>query len=153
LITDLITAETASGIRPNRALYGQTAFNKRGISYEAQTTSTAFGQIAALNLQQLAMRLIVDEVRVDRARYQSAAAAKTEIVSNLVFAFFAEAGVDTEDPSHFKRFVSNFDADQGGGRVRVYIQQISSKLVAITVEHYSKIVATFTTGVRKWTIS
>lgn len=153
LLTDLITAETATGIRPNRVLYGQTAFNKRGISYEAQTTSTAFGQIAALTLPEIAARLMVDEVRVDRARYQNAAATKAEIVSNLVLAYFAESGVDTEDPSHMKRFVSEFDGEQGGGRVRVYVQQLSSKLVGITVEHYSKIVATFTTGIRKWTIS
>ncbi len=43
--------------------------------------------------------------------------------------------------------------EQGGGLIRVYVQQISSKLVAITVEHYSKIVVTFATGIRKWTVS
>jgi hypothetical protein len=61
--------------------------------------------------------------------------------------------VDTEDPSHIKRFVSSFSAEQGGGFVRVYMQQISSKLVALTVEHYSKIIVTYSAGIRKWTIS
>jgi hypothetical protein len=149
----LITATNATGIRPNRVLYGDTAFNKRGLSYEGQTGSTAFGQVAALNLDQLAGRLMVDRVMVSRERYQSTASAKSEIVSNLVFAFFAEDGVDTEDPSNIKRFVSSFSAEQGGGLVRVYTQQISSKLVAITVEHYSKIIVTFSTGIRKWTVS
>jgi hypothetical protein len=143
LLTDLITATTATGVRPNRVIYGDTAFNKRGLSYEAQTTSTAFGQIAALSIEQIAQRLMVDR----------GAAAKTEILSNLVIAFFAQDGVDTEDPSHIKRFRSAFDAEQGGGFLRVYVQQISSKLVAITIEHYSKIVVTFSTGIRKWTIS
>jgi len=65
----------------------------------------------------------------------------------------AEDGVDTEDPSNVKRFVSSFSAEQGGGLVRVYSHQISSKLVAITVEHYSKIIVTFSSGIRKWTVS
>ena len=150
---DLITATTATGVRPNRILYGDTAFYKRGLSYEGQTGSTAYGQIAALNLDQLATRLMVDKVMVSKERYQSGASAKSEIVSNLVLGFFAEDGVDTEDPSNIKRFVSSFSAEQGGGLVRVYVQQISAKLVALTVEHYSKIIVTYSGGLRKWTIS
>ncbi len=102
---------------------------------------------------QLAARLMVDKVVISRERYQSSASAKSEIVSNLIFGFYAEDGVDTEDPSNVKRFVSNFSAEQGGGLVRVYSQQISSKLVALTVEHYSKIIVTFSSGIRQWTIS
>ena len=153
LKNDLLTATTATGVRPNRILYGDTAFNKRSLSYEGQSGATAFGQVAALNLDQLAARLMVDKIMVSRERYQSGAAAKSEIVSNLIFAFYAEDGVDTEDPSNIKRFVSAFDAEQGGGLVRVYMQQISAKLVALTVEHYSKIIVTYTGGIRKWTIS
>jgi len=154
LKTDLLTATNASGIRPNRILYGDTAWNKRGLSYEGQlSTSTAYANIAAMTPDQLAARLMVDKVMLSRERYQTSASAKSEIVSNLVFAFYAEDGVDTEDPSNIKRFVSSFNAEQGGGLVRVYVQQISSKLVAITVEHYSKIVVTFATGIRKWTVS
>jgi len=67
-----------------------------------------------MNLDQLASRLMVDKVLVSRERYQSSASAKSEIVSNLVFAFYAEDGVDTEDPSNVKRFVSSFSAEQGG---------------------------------------
>jgi len=154
LKNDLLTATSTTGIRPNRILYGDTAFNKRSLSYESQSgTSTAFGMIAALNLDQLASRLLVDKVMVSRERYQSSASAMSEIVSNLVFGFFAEDGVDTEDPSNIKRFVSSFAPEQGGGLVRVFVQQISAKLVAITVEHYSKIVVTYSGGIRKWTIS
>ncbi len=153
LKNDLLTATSVSGIRPNRILYGDTAFNKRSICYENQSGATAFAQVAALNLQQLAARLMVDEVRLSRERYQVGATAKSEILSNLVFAFYAEDGVDTEDPSNLKRFVSNFSAEQGGGLVRVFVQQISSKLVSLTVEHYSKIVVTYSGGIRKWTIA
>jgi hypothetical protein len=153
LKNDLITATTTSGIRPNRILYGDTAFNKRSLSYESQVGATAYGQVAALNLDQLAARLMVDKVMVSKERYQSGTSAKSEIVSNLVFAFFAEDGVDTEDPSNTKRFVSSFSAEEGGGLVRVFVQQISAKLVAITVEHYSKIIVTYPGGIRMWTIS
>jgi len=152
LKTDLITATTATGVRPNRVLYGDTAFNKRSISYDAQNNAGGYAA-AGMNLDQLASRLMVDKVLVSRERYQSSASAKSEIVSNLVFAFYAEDGVDTEDPSNVKRFVSSFSAEQGGGLVRVYSHQISSKLVAITVEHYSKIIVTFSSGIRKWTVS
>lgn len=153
LKNDLITATTATGIRPNRILYGDTAFNKRSLSYEAQINATAYAGVSNLSLTELAARLMVDEIQISKERYQSAAAAKSEIVSNLIFALYAQDGVDTEDPSNLKRFVSEFDSEQGGGRVRVYVQQISSKLVAITVEHYSKVVVTYSGGLRKWTIS
>lgn len=153
LKNDLITATTATGIRPNRILFGDTAFNKRVLSYEAQQNATAYAGVGNLNLQQLAARLMVDEIQVSKERYQSAAAAKSEIVSNLIFAFYAQDGVDTEDATNLKRFVSLHDQDQGGGLLSVYVQPISSKLMAITVSHYSKIVVTYSGGIRKWTIS
>jgi hypothetical protein len=96
---------------------------------------------------------MVDKIYVSRERYQSGAAAKSEVLGSAVYAFFAEDGVDTEDPSNIKRFVSNFSGEQGGGLVRVYVQQVSAKLVAITVEHYSKVIVTSTLGMRKWTIN
>jgi hypothetical protein len=151
--TELLAATSITGIRPNRILYGDTAFNKRITSYEGQNNSTALAQVAAMNMQQLATRLMVDEVRISRERYQTGAAAKSEMISNLAFGFYAEDGVDTEDPSNLKRFVSSFSAEQGGGLVRVFVQQISSKLVSLTVEHYSKIVVTYAGGIRKWTVS
>ena len=109
--------------------------------------------IANYSPEQLAARLMVDQVMVSRERYQTSASAKSEIVSNLIFALYAEDGVDTEDPSNIKRFVSAFSGEQGGGMVRVFVQQMSSKLVAITVEHYSKIIVTYSGGIRKWTVS
>jgi hypothetical protein len=153
VIGQLITATTATGIRPNRVVYGDTSFHKRQLSYEGQTGSTAFGQIAALNLDQLGQRLMVDKVVVSKERYQTGANAKSEIIGGAVYMFFANDGVDTEDPSNIKRFVSSFDSEQGGGLVRVFVQQISAKLVAITVEHYSKIVVTYTGGIQKLAVS
>jgi hypothetical protein len=96
---------------------------------------------------------MVDKVYVSRERYQSGAAAKSEILGAAVYAFFAEDGVDTEDPSNVKRFVSMFDSEQGGGLFRVYVQQLSSKLIAITIEFYEKVVITYASGIRKMAIA
>jgi hypothetical protein len=153
LIGQLLAATTATGIRPNRVMYGDTSWHKRQLSYEGQTGSTAYGQIAALNPEQVASRLMVDKIYISKERYQTSGSAKSEIIGSNVYAWFAQDGVDTEDPSNIKRFVSSFDSEQGGGLVRVFVQQISAKLVAITVEHYSKIIVTYTGGIEKLTVS
>lgn len=139
----------ALGLSLNRVLFGQTAWRKRVLSLRAQNLK---GQAdsSTMTPANLAEWLGVDEVRVSRERYQSTATAKAQIVNNLVLAFYAEAGMGAEDPSSIKRFVSSVE---GGGTTRVYEQQVSAKLVDITVEHYSNIVATSTTGIRKLTIS
>lgn len=147
--TELVTATNLTGVRPNRVFFGDSAWNSRSLSYEAQNNA---GGYAASQMDEaaLAKRLMVDEVLVSKARYQSSSAAKSEIVGSKVIAFYAQDDADTEDASHMKRFVSEVE---GGGLIRVYVQQLSAKLTAITVEHYSKIVCTFSTGIRQLTIS
>lgn len=149
LLTALIAGNVKSGIYPNRVLYGQTASAKRILSLRAQNLAGQANS-SSLTLAQLADFLGVAEVRISKERYTTAAQTKTEIVSNLVLAFFAEAGQSTEDASNIKRFVSPVE---GGGDVRVYEQQVSAKLVDITVEHNSNIVITSTLGIVKLTIS
>lgn len=149
---DLITAANASGIRPNRVLYGDTSWNTRRTSYRAQNNAGGYAS-ASLTPDELAQYLNVDRVIVSRERYQSGASAKTEVVANKVLMYYADDMAGTEDPSNIKRFVTLHSAEQGGGRVRVYRHQLSSKLVAITVEHYSQIVVTSTLGIRQFTVS
>jgi len=150
VLTDLIAATTTSGLRPNRILYGETAWDKRGISHRAQNTAGGFAS-ASLSQLQLAALLMVDGVAVSKERYQSDASTKTQIVNNLVLEFFQTNSPDLADPSNVKRFVT--PAEGAGGNFRVYTQQISAKLYVITVEHYSNIVSTSTLGLRKLTIS
>lgn len=149
LFDDLGTGAAALGFAVNRVLFGRTAWSKRGLAYEAQTVASGF-QHAGMTEQQLAGFLKVDEVRVCNVRYASSSAARTEIVNNLVLEFFAASGLMTTDPSNIKRFVSPVE---GGGDVRVYLEEIGGKLVDLTVEHYSEIVVTSTLGLRKLTIS
>lgn len=154
VVADLVTQTNLTGIRNNRALYGDTAFLYRNQAYGSQNSPAGYlGYNPAGAEQALAAALQVDRVKISRERYQSAAAAKTEILGANVYTFFAMDNVDTEDPSNIKRFVSTFDAEQGGGLFRVYVQQLSSKLVVISVEFYEKIVITYASGIRKLAIA
>lgn len=152
---DLTAAADVTGIRPNRIIYGEAAFNARMAAYGAQNNPAGYigYQPGGSGEAAVAAALMVDRVKISKERYQSAAAAKTQILGLKAYAFYANDGVDIEDPSNIKRFVSQFSAEQGGGFVRVYIQQLSSKLVAITVEHYELTVITYTGGIRKYTIT
>lgn len=148
ILGEIITATTASGIRPSRVGYGDTAFSKRQLAHRAQNNAGGFAS-AAMNMEQLAAFLGVDKALVSKERY-STGGAKAEILSNLVLMFNASDGMDTEDASNIKRFVS---LCEGGERVRVFERQISAKLWEIVVENYELTKITSTLGIRKETIS
>lgn len=146
--TSLIAASVASGLRPNRAGYGETAWDKRALSHRAQVTAGGFSS-AGMTPEQVASLLGLDRVMVSKARFTSGAN-RTEIVNNLVLSFFAEEGLGAEDPSNVKGFWS---PTESGGPVRVYAQRVNAKLYDITVEHYELTKITSTLGIRKETIS
>ncbi len=148
VVSDIVTATTSSGVRPNRVGYGDTAWSKRFLAHRAQTSAGGFAS-AGLTYEQLAAILNVDQVLVSRERY-STGGSKSEVLGNLVLMFMALDGADTEDPSNIKRFVSPCE---GGGPVRVYERQITSKLYEIVVEHYELTKITSTLGIRKFTVS
>jgi hypothetical protein len=149
ILTELITAVDNAGVRPNRILFGDVAWNKRLVSHRAQATAGGFAS-SALTPEQVASFMGVDGVRISRERYQSAVAAKSKIVPDVVLLFYALDGVTTEDATHVKRFWSAVD---GGGKFRVYEHIVSAKMVDITVEHYSNVIPTSTVGLRKLTIA
>lgn len=149
VVSDLVTAADSGGVRPNRIGYGDTSWSKRLLSHRAQNTAGGFAS-AGLTEEQLSAFLGVDQVHRTAARYQSAAATKTQVVANLVLMFNAQANLSVEDPSNIKRFVS---ATQTGGDMAVYVRQISTKLWEIVVEHYELQAITSTLGIRKFTVS
>lgn len=149
VLTDLIAAVDDSGVRPNRLLYGDVAWNKRLIAHRAQSSSGGYAS-AGLTPRELSGFLGVDGVRVSRERYQSTAIAKAKVTPDIVLEFFAEDGLGPDDPSHGKRFWS---AVESGGKYRIYEQAVSAKMIDLTVEHYSNCVVTSTVGLRKLTIS
>lgn len=149
ILTDLIAAVDDSGIRPNRLLFGDTAWNKRLISHRAQASAGGFAS-SSLTPTELASFLGLDGVMISRERYQSSATAKSKITPDIVLEFFALDGMTTDDASNTKRFWTAAEGDQ---KYRVFEQQVSAKFVDITVEHYSNVVVTSTVGLRKLTIS
>jgi hypothetical protein len=149
VLTDLIAAVDDSGVRPNRILYGDVAWNKRLISHRAQTNAGGYGS-AALTVQELAGFLGVEQILVSRERYTSSATAKSKVVPDIVLEFYAEDGVTPDDPTNTKRF---WTPVEGGGKYRVYEQPVSAKLIDLTVEHYSNVSITSTVGLRKLTIT
>lgn len=152
VLLELITAADLIGIRPNRVGYGDTSWSKRMLSHRAQSTAGGFGS-SSLTPEALAGLLQVDQVSVTSARYTASATARTQIVANLVLMFLAESGVDTEDASNIKRFVSMGGGDQGGGQYQVYSNRVSAKRHIIAVGHYELTKITSTLGIRKFTVS
>ncbi|ODU23728.1 MAG: hypothetical protein ABS95_03235 [Verrucomicrobia bacterium SCN 57-15] len=148
VLTDLIAAVDSSGVRPNRVLYGDIAWNKRAVALRAQTNAGGFSN-AGMTPDQVAGFLGVSGVKISRERYQSAAAAKSKVVPDVVLEFYAEDGAFLDDPSNSKRF---WTPCRGGGMFAVYVQE-HDKFTDITVEHYSIGVVPSTLGLRKLTIS
>src|SRR6185503_14221699 len=83
ILTDLIAAVDDSGVRPNRILFGDVAWNKRLIAHRAQTTAGGYGS-AGYNLNELAAFLGVERVYVSRERYQSTVTAKSKVTPDIV---------------------------------------------------------------------
>jgi hypothetical protein len=138
----LSAAANESGLRPNRILFGEGAWDVRANVYDGQNSSAA-QRAAHMDLEELARKLFVDAVRVFGARYQSSAAAKTPIVGNAIYLFNAQNEIIKDEPANIKRFVTPFD----GNNFRVYVEE-HSKYTDITVEHYSNIIITSPLGIR-----
>ncbi|HUS37628.1 MAG TPA: hypothetical protein VM680_19930 [Verrucomicrobiae bacterium] len=149
VLNEIVTASDASGVRPNRILYGDGAWTKRLLSHRAQSTAGGYGS-EGFNFAELASWFGLDRVMTSRERWQNTSTTKTKVLSDMVLLFFAEDGLTMDDPSNTKRF---WTPVEGGGKYRVYEQPVSSKLVDLTVEHYSNVVVTSSTGLRTLTIS
>ena len=147
LRSQLVTATNASGVRPNRILFGEGAWDMRAEAYELQENAVAL-RSAGMSPEELASKLFVDGVRILRARYQANASTKSAVLGNAVYTYYAEQGQMKDEPSNIKRFVTPAD----GGLYRVYIEP-RTKYTDLTVEHYSNIVITSDIGIGKITAS
>lgn len=143
----LIEAADKSGIRPNRILFGEGAWDARATAYESKDHSAAI-RSADMSLDDMSRKLLVDEAKVMRARYQTRTNGKAQMIGNSVYAYFAQNAVTKDEPSNLKRFVTPVD---GGSGFRVYLEE-HAKYTDISVEHYSNIVVTSDLGIQKVTI-
>ncbi|MDR2576956.1 MAG: hypothetical protein LBC42_02820 [Puniceicoccales bacterium] len=138
----LAAAADSVGVRPNRVLYGEGAWDIRSNVYDTQATAAA-QRAATLSLEDLARKFFVDKICVFGARYRSGLTHQT-IVGNEVYIFNTRNDIVKDEPADIKRFVTPID----GHNFRVYVEE-HSKYTDITVEHYSHIVVTSPAGIRK----
>ncbi len=144
----LSEAADESGIRPNRLLFGESAWDKRMTCLESQNSAVAF-KGAAMAQSELAAKFLIDGCEIISSRFQSGATEKSKILGDTIYAFFAQNTVSKDEPSNLKRF---YTPNEYGSPFRVYCDE-HAKYTDITVEHYSSIVATSKLGVRKLTIN
>lgn len=146
----LATAQLETGVYPNRGLMGLAAWNLRSAAMSANDKAGAFAGLMK-KPSEVAGDLFLDDLRVDRAAYQSAANAKTRIVNQSFYGFNARDGLMKDDVSNLKQFYT----PAGGGRFRVYRRTFGpgDKFIEIIVEHYELIVATSTLGVARLNIT
>lgn len=140
----LALAADESGVRPNRILFGEAAWDLRMTAYESQNNAVAF-KAGAMTKAELASKFLLEACDVFSSRYQSAPDGKTQIVGSSVYAFFAQNAYSKDEPSNLKRF---YTPTEDGGTFRVYCDT-TAKYTDISVEHYSSIVAASSLGVRK----
>lgn len=149
ILSELVAGIDESGVRPNRIVFGEVAWNKRLLAHRAQASAGGYAS-AGLTPAELANFLGVEGARISRERYQATLSGKAKLLGDVVLLYFGQNDPGTEDPSHGKRF---WTATEGGGKYRVYENQVNSKTIDLTVEHYSSLVVTSTLGLRKLTIS
>lgn len=138
----------AAGLDPNRLLFGRTAWQNRLKGLRSLDTAAGHAS-AGLSPEALAAWLGIDAAMICRERYQSGSGKAALVTNNIVLAYNAQSGATKDDPSNIKRFVTPSE----GGAFRVFRREIASDLVEVTVSHYSNVVLTSSSGVRKLTIS
>jgi hypothetical protein len=146
--TMLVNAANASGVWPNRVLFGEIAWGVRANCYDAQDNSGA-RRAGGLTPDQLAVKLFVDGLRVAAVRYQSSSTAKTAAVGSRVYGFYAEPLPGKDEPANLKRFYTPTDS---GGPFRVYLEE-HAKYTDISVEHYSTVIVTSQLGLSALAVS
>lgn len=149
VMTELVTAANATGMKPNRVAYGDTAWSKRALAHRAQTSAGGFSS-AGLTPEILAGVLSVEAVLHSNARYSSTKTAKTEVFGTLVLMLTAMQNADTEDPSNVKDFWSPTDQ---GTRYAVHSIPWGIKKHIVAVEHNECMELTSNLGIRSLTIS
>ena len=158
-LTDACTRYVdAVGLPPNRLLMSHYAWTQRLAALRVANNPAGYHN-SIFTPQQLADFLMLDSCYVSKERFTTGSrvsATKTPVFgpvvaqTNPAVIYLAESGQTTQDSSNIKRFVS---ATEGGTPFRVYTENIGSKFVEITVEHYSLTVSTSSLGVQLLQVS
>jgi hypothetical protein len=158
LLTAVKNYTAAAGIPPSNVLLTLGAWVKRVLSHRLQNAAGGFAS-GGINVNDVAAFIGCQRGIVAKHFYQSLpgavatpAGTKANLAgsSDIALVFLASPNQSPDDASNIKRFVTQTN---GGTMVRVYEQQISMKLVDITVEMYSRPVLTSSVGLRKITLN
>lgn len=147
ILAHLETLANDSGLIPNRAWFGATAWTKRFTTMRA-SDSVAVANGAGLTPEQLAGLYGVDTVSVCNERYQTKTGKQTLLSNNLVLMFNAQTSGIKDDPSNIKRFVTKVN-----GQDFAVFREEKAAFLDITVAHQSLIAITSSLGIGKITVS
>ncbi|MDE6576221.1 MAG: hypothetical protein K2L24_02375, partial [Opitutales bacterium] len=89
---ELEAATDLTGIRPNRVIIGEGAWDMRSNAYDCQDNAGA-NRSASLTLEELSRKLFVDETRVISARYRSGDAKQEAFLGNKIYTFFTNNNI------------------------------------------------------------
>lgn len=142
------TAATARCLAPNAVLYGSPAWRVRHSAYRASTAAAGIAG-ALLTPSALAEILDVDQVAVIRKWYKTAAATAANALASKVLILASSPNDAILAPSTLKRFVA---PTANGGRLAVHLEQ-NGPFRDLSVELYSVIVCTCSTGVAEFTVA
>ena len=136
LITLLESIETASGLRPNRLIFTPTTWAARVKTLRAQSGFAAAAS-AMQSPEELGAMLGAKVLILD--------VGSTAIgTQGLVSAVYQQDGGLSDDVSSIKRFQS---LCKDGQLFRAYKRMVGNKTWEITVEHYSKTIAVYTSSI------
>lgn len=147
VIAHLQVCANDSGLLPNTAYYGATAWQKRFTTLRASSNSTvAAGSL--LTAEQVAAMMAIKRVHIVNERFQGASGKQTLLTNNLVLLFNAQRSGIKDDPSNIKRFVTPV-----AGTAFAVFREEHAAGVDVTVAHQSLIAITSSLGVGKITVS
>jgi hypothetical protein len=138
---------SANGGFCNRVVYTDSAWTRRILGLRLLNTAGGYAS-SGMTPEQLAAFLGVQGIkRCESVYYNKAAETKRSGVGKAstsgylgrVLGFYGQSGVDKEDPSTLKRFLSG---TVDGSDFRVWEQMVNSKVLHLTVEHNSLLAST-----------
>jgi hypothetical protein len=148
---ELTAGATASGIRCNRVVYGESAWNLRKSNYESQNNAGSNAS-ARMKVEDVATELMLASGRVSRLLHQDGSSTFSRAISTKVLFFKADNNPSIDDTSHVKTFYAN---TASGGRYRVLMRQVSDKIHRVVVECYEvqRLTGTLSNSIRTLEIS
>jgi hypothetical protein len=146
--TNISVLAPATGIKANRALYGEPATLLRRLAYARQNNAGAYAGFAQMSDAEIASAIGVDRMMTNAERYNNAGS-KDTFLGSKVLLYNAN---DAETPEDSSNIVRHTSATDGGGEYAVYSDRKLKKTL-LTVENYELFAAQHTSGLALLTVT